>query len=240
MTTTTAPDAPPLPGLVSRLIGVITSPGQTFAHIVRTPKVAGALAVVVLLMAAATAVPQFTERGQDMAIDMQVQQFERNSGQAMSDQQYAGMQQMKPYMPYFTLATMMIFIPLMAVLTTAVLWAVFNTVMGGTATFKQVMAVVTHSQIITTLGSLVAAPIMYSRGVLSQTGVANLGAVIPSLDESSVLGRVLGMIDFFAIWWVVVLAIGLAALYKRGTTGIAIGLFVFYVLLLTGIASFLG
>lgn len=235
----TTPDGPPLPGVFARVIGVITSPGETFAHIVRTPKVAGALAIVVLLMAAATAVPQFTERGKDMALDLQVSQIEQR-GQPITDQQLAVMQQMRPLMPYFTLATMMIFMPLMAVITSAVLWAVFNTVLGGTGTFKQVMAIVTHSQIITALGTLVAAPIMYSRGVLSQTGVANLGALIPSLDESSVVGRVLRMLDFFAIWWVIVLAIGLAALYKRGTTGIAVGLFVFYLLLLIGIASFFG
>ncbi len=236
----TAPDGPPLPGLFARVIGVITSPGETFQHIVRTPKVAGSLAIVVLLMAAATALPQFTERGKDMAFDLQVSQIEQRGGEPISDQQFAAMQQMRPVMPYFTLATMMIFIPLMAVITSAVLWAVFNTVMGGTGTFKQVMSIVTHSQIITTLGTLIAAPIMYSRGVLSQTGVANLGALIPSLDESSVVGRVLRMLDFFAIWWVVVLAIGLATLYKRGTTGIAIGLFAFYLLLLIGIASFFG
>jgi hypothetical protein len=78
---------------------------------------------------------------------------------------------------------------------------------------------------------------MYARGVMS-SGVANLGALLPMLDVTSFLAKLLGMIDLFAIWWVMVLAIGLAALYKKKAGSIATGLFVFYGLIALVIAFF--
>jgi hypothetical protein len=91
--------------------------------------------------------------------------------------------------------------------------------------------------VISAVGTLFAAPIMYARGVMT-TGVANLGALLPMLDETSYLAKVLGMVDLFVIWWVVVLSIGLAALYKKQTRSIATGLFVFYGILVLVIAYF--
>jgi hypothetical protein len=48
------------------------------------------------------------------------------------------------------------------------------------------------------------------------------------LSENSFAGRLLGMIDIFLIWYVVVLAIGLAVLYRRRTQPIAISLLTVY------------
>ena len=44
------------------------------------------------------------------------------------------------------------------------------------------------------------------------------------LPEQSFIGNLLGAIDIFLIWYVVVLAIGLAVLYRRRTQPIAISL----------------
>lgn len=238
---TTTPDAPPLPGLFSRLIGVITSPGETFPHIVRTPKVLGALTVIGLLVGLSQGVPQLTERGKAAALDMQVQQIERFTGQPVSDEMYEGLRQRAQgsMSAITTIVTAPLGMAFVSVIITAVLWAVFNTIMGGTGTFKQVMAVVVHSQAISTLSALVAAPIMYARGQLSTTGIANLGALIP-LDETSFIAKFFGMVDLFLIWWVVVLAIGLGALYKRSTSGIATGLLIFYGLVALALAYFVG
>lgn len=239
--TTTSVDTAPTPGLFSRLIGVITSPGDTFPHIVRNPKVLGALMTLGLLVGLAQGLPQFTERGKAAALEMQVQSIERFTGEPVSDEMYAQMQQrsrsnLGPIMA-------IVFAPagfaLVAVLITALFWAVFNTIMGGTATFKQVMAVVVHSQAVSSLSALIAAPIMYARGQMSATGIANLGALIP-LNEESFIAKFLGMIDLFLIWWIVVLAIGLATLYNRKTSSIATGLFIFYALLALGFAYLLG
>ena len=237
--TTDVLDPTPAPGLLARFIGVITPPGETFKHVVRTPKVSGMLFLICALTALSQGLPQFTEQGRAATLEMQVQQTERWTGQPITDEAYAAMQKQGQYGPYLALIGSFVFVPFMAVIFTAILWAVFNTVLGGTASFKHVMAVLVHSQVISTLSAVIAAPIMYARGQVSASGIANLGALVP-LDESSFIAKFLGMIDLFAIWWVIVLAIGLATLYKRTTTGVATGLFVVYAVIALAFAYFAG
>lgn len=238
VTDPSTPAAPPLPGLFSRIIGIITSPTAVYGHIVRTPKVAGVLFVTALLSGLAQGLPQLTERGRVAALEMQVQQTER-FGVTVTDEMYQMMEQRSrtPMAAVITVVGAVVFTPFVAVLMTVLLWGVFNTIMGGTASFKHVMSVLVHSFVISTLGALFSAPIMYARGVMS-TSVANLGAMLPMLDETSFLAKFLGMIDFFMVWWLVVLAIGLAALYKKQSSSIATGLFVFYGIIALAIAYF--
>lgn len=230
-------DPTPLPGLFARFIGVITSPGETFAHVVRTPKVSGMLFLTGILIALAAGIPQFTERGRAAALEMQVQSLE-TMGMTVSDDMYQQMatRAQSNTAGYITTVTTFMAMPFGAVLLTAILWAVFNTVLGGTATFKHVMAVVVHSWVISAIGALVTAPIMYARGQMSSS-IANLGALVP-MAENSFIARFLGMIDLFFVWWLVVLAIGLATLYKRTTTGVATGLFAVYFVIALGWAYF--
>jgi len=78
---------------------------------------------------------------------------------------------------------------------------------------------------------------------MSVGGPFNLGALVPMLDENSFLARFLGVTSVFTIWGIIVLAIGLAVLYRRKTRNIAIGLFTAYVVVagsITAIFSRLG
>lgn len=236
---TSPPDDPTYPGLMARVIGVVTSPGETFKHIVRTPKVSGALFIICLATALAQGLPQFTESGRAAALEMQVEQME-NFGMAVTDEMYAEMEARSRtnVSGYIALVMTFLSVPFVSVIFTAIFWAVFNAILGGTASFKHVMAVVVHSQIVSTLSVVIAAPIMYARGQMSAGGIANLGALIP-LEETTFLAKFFGMIDLFIVWWVVVLAIGLATLYKRTTAGVATGLFITYAVIALSFAYFL-
>lgn len=238
VTDTSHPIAPSGPGLFARAIGIITAPTATYGHVVRTPKVAGMLLLVAVVIGLAQGVPQLTERGRAASLEMQVQQMTK-FGVTVTDEMYQALERRShsSLAVVSVLAGSFIGLPFMMVIMTSLLWAVFNTIMGGAATFKQVMAVVVHSQVISAAGALFAAPIMYARGVMT-TGVANVGALLPMLDETSVLARFLGMIDLFLVWWVIVLSIGLAALYKRKVGPIATGLCIFYGVIAIGIAYF--
>jgi cellulose synthase/poly-beta-1,6-N-acetylglucosamine synthase-like glycosyltransferase len=68
--------------------------------------------------------------------------------------------------------------------------------------------------------------------------VANLGALLPMLPEKSFGANLLGTVDIFIIWSVVVLAIGLGVLYKRRTQPIAISLLSVYAVIALVIALF--
>ncbi|MCR4373933.1 MAG: YIP1 family protein [Acidobacteria bacterium] len=235
-----SPESAPIPGLLSRAIGIITAPGAMYVHVVRSPKVAGMMFIVAVLQGLALGVPQFTDRGRAAALEMQVEMVE-NFGGTVTDEVYQQMEQRSRNSnlgAYSAIVTQLVGVPFGALVLTVILWGVFNTIMGGTATFKQVMAVLVHSQIISALGTVFSAPIMYARGVMQAGSVANLGAAFPMLDESSFAAKALGAVDLFLIWWVIVLSIGLATLFKRKAASIATGLFVVYGIVALAIAYF--
>jgi hypothetical protein len=105
--------------------------------------------------------------------------------------------------------------------------AVFNAILGGDASFRQVFAVVVHSGVVLSLSQLFGLPLAYARE--SMSGATNLAVFAPFLDDESFAARMLGSIDLFLIWWMVCLAIGLGVLYKKRTAPIATTLIVIYV-----------
>jgi hypothetical protein len=230
MTETPQPQ-PANPGLFQRIIGVITSPTATFGQVVENPRPAGVLLVVAVIISLATGLPQFTEAGRQAALQMNVSTMERFTGQPVSDEAYAQMESRSHYGGYFAIGGSFVGLPVVALLITALLWVVFNTILGGTASFKQVLAVQTHSQVIGALGALVGAPIQLAQGTVSVGGPFNLGALASFLPENSPWAAFLSAVSVFSLWGIVVTAIGLAVLYKRKSRNIAIGLLVAYVAL---------
>ena len=141
---------------------------------------------------------------------------------------------MAPYVGIGTVAYMLVFVPILMAIVSGILYAIFNAAMGGTATFKQVFAVVIHSGPIGVLSQLFTVPLNYSRGAM--TSATTLGVLLPMLPDDSFAAKLLGMIDLFLIWQVIVLSIGLAVLYRRRTQPIATGLLVLYAVIAVIIA----
>ena len=218
---------------------MFTAPRKTFEGVVQTPRPAGLLFLVALLIALATALPQFTERGRQAALDMQIQQIEKFTGQPVSDELYSQMEGRSKYNGYFTLISVFIFTPIAALFLGAIYWAVFNALLGGTAVFKQVLAVVTHAMIIGATGVMLGAPVQYAKGTMSSTGPFNLGVLAPMLEEKSFLANFLSFIDPFRVWEILVVAIGLSVLYKRKSGNIALALMIVYALIAGGFATWL-
>lgn len=235
MTNTSAAStvAPGPAGLLTRFVGIITSPKATFERVVAHPRWLGMFALTTMIVVVCTAGPMFTEWGQQAALDMQVQQME-SFGMQVDDEQYARMQAGMQFGAYTSAVGILIITPIFLLIISGILYAVFNAAMGGNASFKQLFTVVVHAGVISALAQLFAAPLNYARG--SMTSSTNLAVLLPMLDESSFLAQLLGMIDLFMIWYVVVLAIGLAVLNKRRTQPIAISLFAVYAVIAVGFA----
>lgn len=230
-------ERPAAPSLISRVIGVITAPRATFEKVVAAPRVGGMLALIAVVSGLCVGGLLMTEKGQQSWIDQQVEAQEAWRGQPMSDQQYEQVRKMAPIAGYLAFGQFLFMFPIMALIFSGILYAIFNALMGGNATFKQVMAVVVHSQVISMLAMVIGMPLAYAKG--SMTGATNLAVLLPMLDESSFLARFLGMMDLFLIWWLVVLAIGLSVLYRRKTSSIATILFGIYIVIALGVAAFL-
>jgi hypothetical protein len=234
--TDAAPSPQPMPGLLARAVGVVVSPKATFERLVQTPRILGMLALVVALSAIGASAFTFTAAGQQAAVDFSAQQIERFTGQPPNDAQMAAIEKQAPIQAYLGFGSTLVVVPIALAVEAGIFFLIFNVILGGTATFKQVYAVVTHGALITVLGLAVAVPIQFARGVISMTGPANLGVLFPMLAENSVLSSFLGLIDFFRVWWVITIAIGLGVLYRRPTRGIALTLFGLYLVIALGIS----
>ncbi len=212
--------------LAARFVGIVTAPRDTYESVVAHPKWFGMLAIFAVGMGLLVGGFLATEVGQDAWIDAAMNgPF---SGQ-VSDQQIQGMEKMAPYIGYITGAYMLIGMPIFMVVLSGILYAIFNAAMGGNATFKQVFTVVVHACPIGLLSQLFTVPLNYFRGTMSSA--TNLGVLLPMLPDTSFMGRLLGMIDLFLIWQLIVLSIGLAVLYRRRTQPIATALLVVYAMI---------
>jgi hypothetical protein len=228
-----AGSAPAPQALLTRVIGVITSPGETFRSIAAHPKWLGVLVLVTVLGAIFAALPMTTEGGQQAALDQQVKAME-GFGMQVSDQMYEQMQQGTARMPYTTGLTVLIAAPLMSLILSAILFGIFA-IMGGGASFKQVFAVYCHAAVISTVGGIFGGTINYFRGGVSST--TNLNALLPMLEEGTFASRIGGFVDLFIIWWLIVLAIGLGVVYRKRTQSVAIILFSIYAVIALGVAG---
>jgi hypothetical protein len=216
-------------GLLSRFIGIITAPRATYESVVANPKWFGMLALVSVLMSLIVGGFLLTKVGQDAWLDA------ATAAGNISEQSYQGMQKFAPFVGYFMMAVFLIAGPLFLVVISGILFAIFNAALGGDASFKQVFTVAVHAGPIGLLAQLFTVPLNYMRGTMSSS--TNLGVLTQSmLDDSSFVAKLLGAIDIFIIWQLVVLAIGLAVLYRRRTQPIATSLFVLYAVIAVIIA----
>ena len=220
--------------LPARIIGVLTAPRATYTDVAARPRSLGALLVVILIGGAATFAFLSTDVGKQALLDQQVRFFE-GFGRQLTDAQYQQMEARMNIAPYTGAIGQAISLPLVALIIAGIAIGVFNAILGGDGTFKQVFAVVAHSGVVITLATLFGLPLAYARETMSST--TNLGVFVPFLDENSFPARFFGAIDLFQIWWIVSLSIGLGVLYRKRTGPIATTMLLIYVAIALTIAA---
>lgn len=223
-TTTAQPTTPP--GLLARMIGVLTSPKETFAAIAARPRWLGVMAITLAITAAC----QYVILSSPEMQDAMIAQATRNPN--MSDAQVAATEQFIPRLPAVFAGATLFLGPVLTAIIAGILLLIFSTLMGGAATFKQVYSVVAHSGVVSMLSGVLSAGLIMigARPTGPNPPGANLGVFAPMLEETSFVTQFLSAIDLVLVWWVVTLSIGLAVLYKRRTGGIATTLLCLYVL----------
>jgi hypothetical protein len=207
-----ADTTPAAKNLFSRLVGVIVSPADTFKSIVAHPKWLGAVLVVAILVGAGQFAFLSTQVGQDATLDQQIRTME-GFGVKITPEMQQGMEAGLGNARYWSLIGVLVMSFVFTFIIAGIGYVVFNSMMGGAATYKQVMAIVAHAGSVSLLGQVFTIPLNYARETVSSA--TNLSVFLPFLEEGSVLARFAGMIDIFLIWWLVVLAIGFAVLYRR-------------------------
>jgi hypothetical protein len=230
MTTTAPPEesaapVPSGPGLPGRVVGVVVAPIETFGHIARDPRPVGMILLVSLVSAGVTALFFGTEVGQSAWLDAAIGQQE-SLGRQVPDAAYATMERIAGLLVYIVPINSLVLGPLATLAIAGLMKAAFAVIAGGEATFRQTLGVVAASGVILLLRSFFVLPLNYVQESMAST--TSLGVLLPMLEPDGLAGRFLGMIDLFAVWWVAVLAAGLAVLYRRPARPIAITLFALY------------
>jgi hypothetical protein len=231
-TASSSPAAPPL-SFVQRVIGVVVSPGETMARIAAAPRWVDVLVFTTVLVAAGFAAFLSSDVGKAAYVDQAVASIE-SFGRTVNADIYAALQKQATIAAWIQGGTILFFSPIVAAAIAGILYGVF-TVLGGEAQYKQVLAVVAHAGVISLLQQVFSLPMNYMRQTMSSA--TNLAVFFPDLAEGSFVASVLGFIDLFWIWYLVVLAIGLAAVYRRRWTSVAGGLFVVDVVMGLAIAA---
>jgi len=226
--TETAPASAPSsanPGLLARIFGILVSPKETYAAVAARPRWLGVMAITLVIGAACQYIIFSSPGMQDAMVD----QATRNPN--VTDQQVEGIERFISILPYVISGAVLILGPLFSAIIAGILLLIFSTLMGGTATFKQVFAVSAHSGVVSTLSGLVTAALILVGA--KPTGATppgtNLGIFVPMLEETSFITNFLSSVDLILVWWILSLSIGLGVLYKRSTGGIATSLICLYV-----------
>src|SRR4030095_86175 len=86
---------------------------------------------------------------------------------------------------------------------------------GAGVSFIVALAIVVHATTVLALQQVIAVPAqLVSESLPSPTSLATL---MPAVEDGTWLARLFGAIDIFGIWWVALIAIGLAAATRRST-----------------------
>src|SRR5262245_53944416 len=137
-------------GLVARAFGVIFSPRDTYAEIAARPRILGAAIASLLIVVTASAAFLMTQVGKDALFDQQMRAIE-SIGIRVNDQMYDRMETQLAMAPYFAAAGQLVFTPVLWSVLAGLFIGVFNVILGGEATFKQVYAVVVHGSFLVAL-----------------------------------------------------------------------------------------
>src|SRR5512139_1106768 len=135
------PEVAPL-GLMSRFVGIVTSPRDTFARVAAHPKWFGMLVLVIVVTGGLVVWFQSTEVGRQATFDQSVKWME-SFGIKLSDTAYNQMQQNIMDAPVWRTAlqtgvSLIVMTPVIYLVIAGILFGVFTAALGGGATFKQV------------------------------------------------------------------------------------------------------
>ena len=194
-----------------RVIGVLTHPRRTMTEVVNHPSFAVAWVVLLAVLAVCAFALLSTPVGRQALVDERVRVIEALGGR-VDDGAYAVLQANPPWLVYWTSGGRLLLTPAMTLLVAAGLVAL-AALDAVKVRYGVALAVTVHATVVLALQQVIATPLHYVRESL--TSPTNVGGLFPMLAEGSLPARWLGAIDIFGLWWVWLLAVGLAAATGR-------------------------
>ena len=218
----------PATALAARVTGIIRAPRQTFAEVAARPTWAGVVLLTSLVTFGCSALLLRTEVGRFALVD----QWERIAlafGQAVDDARYAGFERLSEHGVGYAALSAVLGGPVLTVTVALALMLVTKGIMKQQASLRQSLAIAAHAGVVLALRQVIAAPVNYLSETLASP--TTLIQVVSTFAEAHPLARLLGVIDVFVLWWIVLLAIGVASLDRRPARPLALAFSGVYVVL---------
>jgi Yip1 domain len=204
---------------------VLWHPRRTMTEVVRHPVFALAWVAILAVVAVCAFALLSTSIGRQALVDERVRVIEALGGR-VDDAAYGALQANPPLLVYLTSGGRLLLTPEFTLLVAVGLMGL-AALDGARIRYVTALAITVHASVVLALQQVVAAPLHYLRESL--TSPTNIGGVLPMLDEGSLPARWLGSIDVFGLWWVWLLAVGMAAATGRPTRRYLARLVVAYV-----------
>jgi len=150
-----------------------------------------------------------------------VEQVVYSFGHEMTDAEYARAGELAELSGAYAVMASLIAGPVLALVIAGTVYGAVRRRATDRPTFRQVFAVVVHAGAILAFRQVLAAPLGYLRA--TPANPMSLGRWL-QVDSASPLAPVLGLLDVFVLWWVIVLAVGLAVLFKKRARPLAVAL----------------
>ena len=198
---------PPQIGLIGRMIRVFYAPGETFESVAASRTAIdwvapAAVAAIVAFAAAVAVMPLAMEEGAK-AIQEQMQDRE------LSDEQREMMEKMTGAGQTFGLVMAPV-VSFVVLFVSALLLLGAARIAGAEVGYSGMLTVSAYSSLVQALKGIVVTPLMLSKkSMVVHTG---LGLLLPGEMLNSFAGRFLAGIEFFTLWQVVIVAVGISAL----------------------------
>jgi hypothetical protein len=181
------------------------------AEVVRHPAFITTWAVVLLVVAVCGGLLLSTAVGEQALVDERVRVVEALGGR-VDDAEYTRLKASPPVSVYLTSGGRLLLTPPVTLLVAAGLAALAR-LDGVRVTFVTALAIAVHATVVLALQQVIATPVHYLYESL--TSPTNVAGVIRVFDEGSWPARLFGTIDVFGVWWMWLLAVGVAAATGR-------------------------
>ena len=196
--------------IAERFGKVLASPGEAFTAIAEDPRILwpGLVIIAITLILTIVALPE------TMALSEQTLAAKGQS----PDQIAMVMKFMGPGVIIGTIFAM----PLVWLIQAALL-ALYNQISVGEATFKQLLSVAIFSGIPSIIKAVISTGLIKTMGIKASMQVStSLALFLGNADSTSFLYRLLGQIELFSIWGLILLILGGAIAMKKKPQGLAI------------------
>jgi hypothetical protein len=206
------------------------------AAVVREPSFITVWMVVLAVVAGCAISILSTAVGQQALVDERVRTTELVGGR-VDDAAYAALLAKPPLSAYLTSGGRVLLTPPVTLMVAVALVGLAARERARLP-FVVALAIVVHATVVLALQQVVALPAQLVRESLGSP--TSLATLLPMVDEGTWLARLLGSIDVFGMWWVVLIAVGLAAATGRSTwhwLGRVIGAYVAIAALVAGAAA---